>query len=33
MSIKIDNKFPETEEERQNMKQSYTVEKCPKKYL
>lgn len=29
MSIKIDNKFPETEEEKQNMKQPYAVAKCP----
>jgi hypothetical protein len=31
MSIKIDNKRPETEEEKQNMKQPYAVDKCPKK--
>jgi hypothetical protein len=32
MSIKIDNKFPTTEEEKQNMKQPYATDKCPKKY-
>lgn len=31
MSIKIDNKRPETEEEKQHMKQPYAVDKCPKK--
>lgn len=33
MSIKIDNKYPTTEEERLNMKQPYAVDKCSLKYL
>lgn len=28
MSIKIENKYPTTEEEKQNMKQPYVVDKC-----
>lgn len=32
MSIKIDNKLPTSEEEKQAMKQPYAVDKCPNKY-
>lgn len=31
MSIKIDNKLPTNEEEKQAMKQPYAVDKCPNK--
>ena len=33
MSIHLDNKLPETEEDKQNMKQPYAAAKCPNKYI